>query len=81
MNHEQPKFMSAATTEHVRHDNDDRYDRHGKHHQRFCPRHSHYYDDKAVVDSQDRDFSNDTTGMRDFLAGSFAGVSSAGIVQ
>ncbi|KAF0691773.1 Aste57867_17044 [Aphanomyces stellatus] len=51
------------------------HNEHGDHHHVWCPRHNHYYDDKVVEAFQEPD-PTELSPMRDFIAGSCAGVSS-----
>ncbi|KAH9088266.1 hypothetical protein LEN26_019577 [Aphanomyces euteiches] len=62
------KEHPSAGHEHHHHD-------HGDHHHVWCPRHNHYYDDKVVEAFQEPD-PTELSPVRDFIAGSCAGVSS-----
>ncbi|ETW10221.1 hypothetical protein H310_00579 [Aphanomyces invadans] len=49
---------------------------HGDHHLVWCPRHNHYYDDRKVESFEEIDDTAELSPLRDFIAGSCAGVSS-----
>jgi hypothetical protein len=67
---------------HVQYDHHHEHLHHHEHHDHhlvWCPRHNHYYEDKAVIQVPCLETdANELTGMRDFIAGSCAGISSTG---
>jgi len=72
------KMLKRANTvrDLIKHDTDP------QHHLLWCPRHNHYYDDKALESSAEENDGNQAglSGTRDFIAGSCAGIASTGIL-